>query len=216
MPEYFRVMGIPLLDGRPLLDTDAAQSAPVIVVSASMARRYWPGENPIGKHVRLVFENKWRTVVGVAGNVRQYDLANHSPEFIRGDMYMPYAQSVDNDHQLPAAMTLIVQTSGASAALPNRIVEVVRRINPNVPVSEVRTMDSLVDNATQSSRSITWLFVGFAAIALALAAIGAYGVVSYSVGQRTVEIGMRVALGATKPKIFGMVLSQSFLLVATA
>ena len=212
-PDYFRVMRIPILAGRGPLESDAENSAPVIVVSAAMARRYWPDQNPIGRHVRVVFESHWRTVVGVAGDVRQYDLANHSPGYIQGDMYMPYAQSVTNERQLPASMTLILRTGAEPEGLANHLRELVRDLNPNVPVGEIRTMESLVDDSTQQSRSMTWLFVTFAAASLLLAAIGAYSVVSCSTSQRTFEIGMRVALGASARNIFRLVLGQSLRLV---
>jgi putative ABC transport system permease protein len=151
----------------------------------------------------------------VAGDVRQYDLANHSPDYIRGAMYMPYPQSVTNERQLPAAMTLIVRTGGDPTALPGRIRGLVRDLNPDVPVSEIRTLESLVDASTQQSRSMTWLFITFAGAALLLAAIGTYGVVSYSTAQRTFEIGMRAALGASRRNIFGLVLGQSLRLAIT-
>jgi predicted permease len=214
-PRYFHLMRIPIIAGRAFADNDGEKSAPVTIVSAATARRYWPGENPIGKHVRPVFEANWRTVVGVAADVRQYDLANHSPDYIRGAMYMPYPQSVNNERQLPASMTLIVRTSGDPTALPGRIRGLVRDLNPDVPVSEIRTLESLVDDSTQQSRSMTWLFVTYAGAALLLAAIGTYGVVSYSTAQRTFELGMRMALGASRRSIFGLVLGQSLRLVIT-
>jgi putative ABC transport system permease protein len=210
---YFRLMRIPILAGREFTAADGEKSPPVVIVSASMARRYWPGENPIGKHIRPVFQEPWRTVIGVAADVRQYDLANHSPNYIRGALYMPYAQSVGNDRQLPAAMTLIVRMNSDPTLLSGRIREVANSLNPNVPVSEIRTMESLVDESTQQSRSMTWLFVVFAGVALLLAAIGTYGVVSYSTTQRTFEIGVRLALGAPRHTVFGAVLGQSLRLV---
>ena len=121
-PDYFRLMGIPILRGRALNDGDGDPAAPVIVVSAATARRYWPHENAVGKHVQLVWEGKWRTVVGVAGDVRQFDLADRSPDYIRGAMYMPYAQAEDTDRQLPAVMALVVRTN----ADPARVVGGIR------------------------------------------------------------------------------------------
>lgn len=212
-PDYFRLMHIPILAGRALTAGDAEKSAPVIVISASTARRYWPGQNPIGKHIRPVFEDAWRTVVGVAGDVRQYDLANRAPDFIPGAMYMPYSQSVESSRQLPAAMTLIVRTGGDPADVVGDISRLVRDLNPNVPVSEVRTMESMVEASTQQSKSMAWLFAAFAGIALLLAAIGAYGVVSWSAAQRTFEIGVRVALGASRRSVFRLVIGQSLRLV---
>jgi putative ABC transport system permease protein len=211
--EYFRLMGIPILCGRALSDGDGEKAAPVIVVSAATARRYWPGENPIGKHVQMVWEDRWRTVVGVAGDVRQFDLADRSPDYLKGVMYMPYAQAVDADRQLPAAMTLIVRTNADPVRVAISIRGLVRKLNSDAPVDEIQSLASLVNESAQQSSSMTWLFVSFAAVALALAAVGAYGVVSYSTTQRTFEIGVRVALGAKKSAIFGLVLGQSFRLV---
>jgi putative ABC transport system permease protein len=213
-PEYFALMRIPILSGRPLAMVDAQKSAPVIVISSATAQRYWPGENAVGKHIRLVFEQQWRTVVGVASNVRQYDLANRAPEQIAGSLYMPYSQAVASDRRIPAAMTLIIRTGAAQADVASGITTLVRNINPDVPVNEIRTMDSFVDASTQQSRSMTSLFACFASVALLLAAIGAYGVVSWSTAQRTFEIGLRVALGASRRSVFTLVLGQSVRLVA--
>jgi predicted permease len=212
-PGYFRLMGIPILQGRGLDYGDNENAAPVVVVSAATARRYWPGENPIGKHVQLVWEDRWWTVVGVAGDVRQFDLAGGSPDYIRGAMYMSYAQAEDTDRQLPAVMALIVRTNADSTRVVSGVRDLLWQLNPNVPVDEIHSMVSLVNESTQQSRSMMWLFVSFAAVALVLAAVGTYGVVSYATAQRTFEIGVRMALGAGKGNIFGSVLGQSFRLV---
>jgi predicted permease len=212
-PEYFRLLHIPILQGRAFAESDAGKSAAVVIVSAATARHYWPGQNPIGKHVWPVWEDNWRTIVGVAGDVRQYDLADHSPDYIQGAMYMPYSQSVDSARQLPATMMLIVRTGADPIAVASGIHQVMIELNPNVPISEIRTMEALVNDSTQQSRSMTWLFVTFAGAALLLASVGTYGVVSYSTAQRTFEIGMRVTLGATKRNIFSLVLGQSLRLV---
>jgi putative ABC transport system permease protein len=214
-PDYFRVMHIPILAGRGPATGDSDKSTPVIVVSAATAQRWWPGQNPIGKHIRLVTEDSWRTVVGVAADVRQFDLADRAPDFVVGALYMPYSQSVDGNRRLPAAMTLFVATDTDAADAANSIRKLVATLNSNAPVSDVRTMESVVESSTQQSRSMAWLFAAFAGTALLLAAIGAYGVVSWSTAQRTFEIGMRVALGASRRSVFALVLSQSLRLVLT-
>lgn len=213
-PEYFRLMGIPIVRGRALDARDGERAEPAIVVSAATARRYWPGEDPIGKHVELVWETSWRKVVGVAGDVRQFDLAGRTPDFIRGAMYMPYAQAEDTDRELPASMTLVLRTNGDTARVAGGVRDLVRQMNPEVPVDEIRSMVSVVRESTRQPRSMMWLFAGFAAVALALAAVGAYGVVSYSAAQRRFEMGVRMALGAGRGRIFRAVLGESVRLVA--
>ena len=212
-PEYFRVLHIPILAGRGLAAGDSERSPRVMVVSAATAQRWWPGQNPVGKHIRLVSEDTWRTVVGVAADVRQFDLADRSPDFVMGAIYMPYSQSVDSDRRIPAAMTMFVATDTDAAAAASAIRKLVAGLNSNAPVSDVRTMESVVESSTHQPRSMAWLFAAFAGTALLLAAIGAYGVVSWSTAQRTFEIGMRVALGASRQSVFTLVLGQSLRLV---
>jgi putative ABC transport system permease protein len=206
-------MHIPILVGRGLAPADSQESAPVIVVSAATAQRWWPGQNPIGKHIRLVTEDAWRTVVGVAADVRQFDLTDRAPDFVVGSMYMPYSQSADGNGRIPAAMTLFVATDTDVADAANAIRKLAAGLSSNAPVSDVRTMESVVEGSTQQSRSMAWLFAAFAGTALLLAAVGAYGVVSWSTAQRTFEIGMRVALGASRRSVFTLVLGQSLRLV---
>ena len=214
-PDYFRMMRIPLLAGRSFSQADGLKAPGVVLVSASTARRYWPNESPIGKHIKTVWESQWRTVVGVVADVRQYDLANHTPDWIKGTIYMPYPQAQDLTEQIPATMNLLFRTTADSGRVAMEVRQLVASVNPNVPVGEVRAMETVVSASTSQPRSIMWLFVAFAGSALILAAIGVYGVVSFSAAQRTYEIGVRVALGATRSSVFSMVLGQGLRLVLT-
>ena len=214
-PDYFHLMGISLLTGRDFTGLDGENSAAVIIVTAATARRFWRGENPVGRHLRMVWDKDWRTVVGVVPDVRQFNLADKPLDWIQGGIYMPYPQSVDSNHMLPTAMYLIARTSAEAGHFGRDIRELVSSVNPNVPVGEVRTLEGIVSNSASQPRSMMWLFVCFGSVALLLAAIGTYGVVSYSTSQRTFEIGMRMALGASRGSVFRLVLGQSVKLVLT-
>jgi putative ABC transport system permease protein len=202
-------MRIPILEGRAFTVADKADSPGVVLVSASTARRFWPGESAVGKRLKPVWDQKWRTVVGVARDVRQYALTGDSPGGTEGVIYMPYPQAVGNSRQLPAAMTLLVRTTADPTRVADNIRRIVSRLDPVVPVGEVRTMESVVVASTSQPRSMMWLFVGLAGSALLMAAIGVYGIVSYSTSQRIYELGVRAALGATKLDLLSMVIRQS-------
>ena len=214
-PDYFHLMGISLITGREFADSDSEKSAGSVIVSAATARRYWPGENPVGKHIRMVWDNDWRTVVGVVSDVRQFNLADRPLDWLQGALYMPYPQSVGANQKLPTAMYLVARTSGEMAHYGRNIRDLVSSVNPNVPVGEVRTLKGIVSDSAAQPRSMMWLFVCFGGVAMLLAAIGTYGVVTYSTSQRTFEIGMRMALGASRGSVFRLVLGQSVKLVLT-
>ncbi len=208
-PAYQRLMGIPLRAGRGFAATDTRESEPVVLIAASTANRFWPGENPIGKHIKVVWEPRWRTVVGVVADIRQHNLNNRTPASISGAMYMPYSQSVQADHNIPAVMNVIVKTGSHGSQVADELYRLAIARNPNVPVGKIVHLEQLVGDSVSNFRATTWLFLSFAAVALFLATIGTYGLVSYSVAQRAHEISIRMAIGATPGGVMRMILARS-------
>ena len=207
-PDYFRVMKIPLLEGRSFAPSDL-ESAPLAIITAETARRFFPNQSAVGKHLRLVDDKDWRTIIGVIPDVRAYDLEHNLPTWTNGTAYIIYnSTAAPENRRLPAEMTVALRTSLDNLQTGAELTQIVGSLNREIPVSDVRSMGAVVSQAAAAPASTTSLFAIFAAVALALGVIGIYGVLSYLVSRRTREIGIRLALGAQRSAILWLILSE--------
>ena len=204
-PEYFNALSIPVTSGRAFTERDNPQSLPVVVVNDAFVREHFNGQNPLGKKLQLGWGGETpKEIVGVVGDVRHRSLSDSA----RAEMYVPQAQFAN------AGITLIVRSSVKPETLVSAVKQQVHALDPEIPLTAIKTLDAYRQEALALPRFNTFLIGVFAVLALALTLVGLFGVMSYSVTQRTQEIGIRMALGAQMNDVLRMIVGQGMKLVA--
>jgi putative ABC transport system permease protein len=203
---YFETIGIPVLRGRSFTPADTAEAPWVVVINDSMAREYWPSQNPIGQRLQIPGWPTWATVIGVVGDVLHEGLDRSA----KAEMYLPVEQSLNTESD----PTIVVRTEiPAAAAAAGELRAAVSAIDPAIAVDRVETMQQLVSGSVAQPRFRTMILAAFSLLALVMASIGIYGVMNYLVIQRTREFGIWLSLGATRADVLGLVLGRAATLI---
>jgi putative ABC transport system permease protein len=215
MPDYFRTLGVPVLRGREFSIQDSAGKPAVALISATMAQRFWPNENPIGQRIQLDFYNDTpREIIGVVGDIRR----NSRDQEPQPQMYVPYAQLALRQAGQPGLgltrMTFVVRASEFSGELVSAIRSEIARVDPTQAVLNFQPLEQYLYDQLQGFRQYVMLLAAFACVALTLTVVGIYGIMAHSVRQRTNEFGVRIALGATSRDIQHLVLRRGAVLIA--
>jgi predicted permease len=207
LPGYFETMRIPLLTGRTFGERDGLAGPPTIIINRAFARKYFRGQNPIGQHIQVrmgddSFDKPVREVIGIVGDIKSKGLvAQSDPQY-----YLPYAQAVVTNPYV------VIRTKGEPEVMQHALVSAVHELDNTVPVYQVSTMEQYISNSAAQPRFQAFLLTCFAGIGLVLAAIGLYGLLSYIVVQRKFEIGLRIALGAQRSDVLGMIVRRGLML----
>ena len=206
-PGYFATMGIPLVRGRSFTDDDRAGQPPVVIVSQSVARKFWPSGDAVGQRIGYPYESPWFTVVGIVPDTKQDSLRDTSNVTI----YMPWSQRTQ---KVGSELWLVARATGDPRAAGAQIRRIVHDIDRGVPVSDVRAMDDVVSGSVVGARLTAALVTAFALVALALGAVGIFGVMSYVVSERRHEMGLRIALGASAGAVVNLIVGRALRLAA--
>jgi len=207
---YFEAMGLSLVEGRLFSSADRVDSEPAVIVNEAFAKRYWPNESAVGQRIMMrgADEPPWNRIVGVVGNVRHNGITAE----IKGKWYRPHAQFHHSSGFTPAGMTLTIRASVPPESLAAPVRNIVHGLDPNLPLAEVRSLDDVLSGSMAQSRFMMALLVLFSSLALVLAAVGVYGVIAYGVSQRTIEFGVRLAMGSTPSRVLRMVVGQGLVM----